>query len=94
MCQMLFLSEGLGEKRAPNSVSPTISLCSSKEMAPSNHDQIQRLRHEFLQARQEEDLEDQQHVYSLNQPWVSVRQRPCSIRAVLSFIDAETYLSS
>lgn len=94
MCQILFLSEGLGEKQALNPISPTFSLCSSKEMAPSNHDRIQRLRHEFLQARQEEDLEDQRHVYSLNQPWVSVRQGLYSIRAVLSFIGPKTYHSS
>ncbi|KAE8280090.1 Partitioning defective 3-like protein [Larimichthys crocea] len=40
-------------------------------MAPSNHDRIQRLRHEFQQAKQEEDLEDHRHTYSFNQPWVS-----------------------
>ena len=44
-------------------------------MAPSNHDRIQRLRHEFQQARQEEDIEDHQHPYSLEQSWVSVRYR-------------------
>ncbi|KAM3593420.1 uncharacterized protein V6R79_012640 [Siganus canaliculatus] len=43
----------------------------SREMAPSNHDRIQRLRHEFQQAKQEEDLEDHRHSYSFNQPWVS-----------------------
>ncbi|XP_027129933.1 partitioning defective 3 homolog isoform X2 [Larimichthys crocea] len=43
----------------------------SSEMAPSNHDRIQRLRHEFQQAKQEEDLEDHRHTYSFNQPWVS-----------------------
>uniref|UniRef100_A0A671YS23 Par-3 family cell polarity regulator n=1 Tax=Sparus aurata TaxID=8175 RepID=A0A671YS23_SPAAU len=41
------------------------------EMTPSNHDRIQRLRHEFQQARQDEDLEDHRHIYSLAQPWVS-----------------------
>uniref|UniRef100_A0A671YTW3 Par-3 family cell polarity regulator n=1 Tax=Sparus aurata TaxID=8175 RepID=A0A671YTW3_SPAAU len=40
-------------------------------MTPSNHDRIQRLRHEFQQARQDEDLEDHRHIYSLAQPWVS-----------------------
>ncbi|XP_029955434.1 partitioning defective 3 homolog isoform X2 [Salarias fasciatus] len=44
---------------------------SSSQMAPSNHDRIQRLRHEFQQARQEEDLEDHQRSYSLDQSWVS-----------------------
>ncbi|XP_074549248.1 partitioning defective 3 homolog isoform X2 [Halichoeres trimaculatus] len=43
----------------------------SSQMAPSNHDRIQRLRHEFQQARQEEDLEDHRHTYSLDQSWVS-----------------------
>ncbi|XP_030254878.1 partitioning defective 3 homolog [Sparus aurata] len=43
----------------------------SSEMTPSNHDRIQRLRHEFQQARQDEDLEDHRHIYSLAQPWVS-----------------------
>uniref|UniRef100_A0A672J900 Partitioning defective 3 homolog n=1 Tax=Salarias fasciatus TaxID=181472 RepID=A0A672J900_SALFA len=43
----------------------------SSQMAPSNHDRIQRLRHEFQQARQEEDLEDHQRSYSLDQSWVT-----------------------
>nr|XP_019943058.1 PREDICTED: partitioning defective 3 homolog [Paralichthys olivaceus] len=42
----------------------------SSQMAPSNHDRIQRLRHEFQQAIQE-DLEDHQHIYSSDQSWVS-----------------------
>ncbi|KAG7216698.1 hypothetical protein INR49_021068 [Caranx melampygus] len=37
-------------------------------MAPSNHDRIQRLRHEFQQAKQEEDVED--HTYSFEQSWL------------------------
>ncbi|XP_069007430.1 partitioning defective 3 homolog [Embiotoca jacksoni] len=41
----------------------------SGQMAPSNHDRIQRLRHEFQQARHEDDLED--HTYSFDQTWVS-----------------------
>uniref|UniRef100_A0A8C4DY07 Par-3 family cell polarity regulator n=1 Tax=Dicentrarchus labrax TaxID=13489 RepID=A0A8C4DY07_DICLA len=41
----------------------------SSEMAPSNHDRIQRLRHEFQQAKQEEDPEDLRHTYSFNQSW-------------------------
>ncbi|CAN9506518.1 unnamed protein product [Ophioblennius macclurei] len=44
---------------------------SSSQMAPSNHDRIQRLRHEFQQAKQEEDLEEHQRTYSLDQSWVS-----------------------
>uniref|UniRef100_A0A3Q3EMH1 Par-3 family cell polarity regulator n=1 Tax=Labrus bergylta TaxID=56723 RepID=A0A3Q3EMH1_9LABR len=43
------------------------------QMAPSNHDRIQRLRHEFQQARQEDDLEDHRHTYSLEQSWVSTQ---------------------
>lgn len=49
---------------------PSASSC--REMAPSNHDRIQKLRHEFQQARQEEDQEEQRHAYAFNQPWVSV----------------------
>ncbi|CAK6952031.1 partitioning defective 3 homolog isoform X2 [Scomber scombrus] len=41
------------------------------QMAPSNHDRIQRLRHEFQQARQEDDVEDHQHTYSLEQSWAN-----------------------
>uniref|UniRef100_H2LIX9 Par-3 family cell polarity regulator n=1 Tax=Oryzias latipes TaxID=8090 RepID=H2LIX9_ORYLA len=40
-------------------------------MTPSNHDRIQRLRHEFQQAKQEEDLDGHKRSYSFNQPWVS-----------------------
>eukprot|EP00066_Takifugu_rubripes_P030634 XP_011619900.1 PREDICTED: partitioning defective 3 homolog isoform X3 [Takifugu rubripes] len=43
----------------------------SREIPPSNHDRIRRLRQEFQQARQEEDLEDHRHALSFNQPWVS-----------------------
>uniref|UniRef100_A0AAQ5Z0Y0 PDZ domain-containing protein n=1 Tax=Amphiprion ocellaris TaxID=80972 RepID=A0AAQ5Z0Y0_AMPOC len=46
---------------------------SDSQMAPSNHDRIQRLRHEFQQAKQEDDLEDHQHTYSFDQPWVSAQ---------------------
>uniref|UniRef100_A0A673C5W7 PDZ domain-containing protein n=1 Tax=Sphaeramia orbicularis TaxID=375764 RepID=A0A673C5W7_9TELE len=42
----------------------------SSQMTPSNHDRIQRLRHEFQQAKQEEDLEDHRHTYSFDQTWV------------------------
>lgn len=37
----------------------------SVQMTPSNHERIQRLRQEFQQAKQEEE----QHPYSLDQPW-------------------------
>ncbi|XP_056155039.1 partitioning defective 3 homolog [Lampris incognitus] len=43
----------------------------SSQMVPSNHDRIQRLRHEFQQAKQEEDPEDHQHTYSFDQPWAN-----------------------
>uniref|UniRef100_A0AAR2IMY3 PDZ domain-containing protein n=1 Tax=Pygocentrus nattereri TaxID=42514 RepID=A0AAR2IMY3_PYGNA len=43
----------------------------SNRLAPSNHDRIQRLRHEFQKARQEEEEPDDRHrTYSLEQPWV------------------------
>ncbi|XP_057681039.1 partitioning defective 3 homolog [Corythoichthys intestinalis] len=34
---------------------------------PSNHDRIQRLRHEFQQAKQDDDMEDHHESYSLDQ---------------------------
>ncbi|XP_032359463.1 LOW QUALITY PROTEIN: partitioning defective 3 homolog [Etheostoma spectabile] len=43
----------------------------SSQMAPSNHDRIQRLRNEFQQARHEDDVDDRRHTYSFNQSWVS-----------------------
>ncbi|XP_044195701.1 partitioning defective 3 homolog isoform X3 [Thunnus albacares] len=43
----------------------------SSQMAPSNHDRIQRLRHEFQQAKQEEDIEDHRHTYSFDQSWAN-----------------------
>uniref|UniRef100_A0A3Q3KBR8 PDZ domain-containing protein n=1 Tax=Monopterus albus TaxID=43700 RepID=A0A3Q3KBR8_MONAL len=41
------------------------------QMAPSNHDRIQRLRHEFQQAKQEDDLEDHRLTYMFDPSWVS-----------------------
>ncbi|KAG9355183.1 hypothetical protein JZ751_000021 [Albula glossodonta] len=35
----------------------------------SNHDRIQRLRHEFQQARQDDDPDDRRRTYSFEQPW-------------------------
>ena len=50
-------------------------VCSNR-LAPSNHERIQRLRHEFQQARQEGDddePDDRRRTYSFEQqPWVSV----------------------
>uniref|UniRef100_A0A3B4FIS8 Par-3 family cell polarity regulator n=1 Tax=Pundamilia nyererei TaxID=303518 RepID=A0A3B4FIS8_9CICH len=50
----------------------------SSQMAPSNHDRIQRLRNEFQQAKQEDDVEDHQHTYSFNQSWPYVSADPSS----------------
>ncbi|KAJ8272485.1 hypothetical protein GJAV_G00089650 [Gymnothorax javanicus] len=44
----------------------------SNQLALSNHDRIQRLRHEFQQARQEEsDSEERRRTYSFEQPWAT-----------------------
>lgn len=44
----------------------------SNRSTPSNHDRIQRLRQEFQQAKQDEDVEDRRRTYSFEQSWVSV----------------------
>lgn len=44
----------------------------SNRSTPNNHDRIQRLRQEFQQAKQDEDVEDRRRTYSFEQPWVSV----------------------
>ncbi|XP_061522324.1 partitioning defective 3 homolog isoform X2 [Phycodurus eques] len=44
---------------------------SDSQTAPSNHDRIQRLRHEFQQAKQDDDMEDYQQSCSLDQSWPS-----------------------
>ncbi|XP_006889001.1 PREDICTED: partitioning defective 3 homolog isoform X9 [Elephantulus edwardii] len=41
----------------------------SSRSTPSNHDRIQRLRQEFQQAKQDEDVEDRRRTYSFEQPW-------------------------
>ncbi|XP_056148461.1 partitioning defective 3 homolog isoform X2 [Lampris incognitus] len=42
----------------------------SNRLAPSNHDRIQRLRHEFQQAQNvPEDPDDRRRTYSFEQPW-------------------------
>ncbi|XP_054621187.1 partitioning defective 3 homolog isoform X2 [Dunckerocampus dactyliophorus] len=43
----------------------------SNQTAPNNHDRIQRLRHEFQQAKQDDDPEDHRHSYSLDQTWAA-----------------------
>uniref|UniRef100_A0A8C7LU18 Par-3 family cell polarity regulator n=1 Tax=Oncorhynchus kisutch TaxID=8019 RepID=A0A8C7LU18_ONCKI len=47
---------------------------SSNRLAPSNHDRIQRLRHEFQQAREDDDPDDRRRTYSFEQPWVNRQQ--------------------
>ncbi|CAB1326079.1 unnamed protein product [Coregonus sp. 'balchen'] len=44
----------------------------SSRLAPSNHDRIQRLRHEFQQARGDDDPDDRRRTYSFEQPWLCV----------------------
>eukprot|EP00076_Gallus_gallus_P017212 XP_015136844.1 partitioning defective 3 homolog isoform X13 [Gallus gallus] len=41
----------------------------SNRSTPNNHDRIQRLRQEFQQAKQDEDVEDRRRTYSFEQPW-------------------------
>nr|XP_056713227.1 partitioning defective 3 homolog isoform X2 [Euleptes europaea] len=53
-------------KKARNSKS---SPADSNRSTPSNHDRIQRLRQEFQQAKQDEDVEDRRRTYSFEQPW-------------------------
>ncbi|KAJ8336642.1 hypothetical protein SKAU_G00378620 [Synaphobranchus kaupii] len=43
----------------------------SNRLTLSNHDRIQRLRHEFQQARQDDDPDDRRRTYSFEQPWAS-----------------------
>ncbi|XP_063062515.1 partitioning defective 3 homolog isoform X2 [Engraulis encrasicolus] len=44
----------------------------SNRLAPSNHERIQRLRHEFQQAKQEDDSDDRRRTYSFEQqPWAA-----------------------
>ncbi|XP_052548849.1 partitioning defective 3 homolog isoform X21 [Tympanuchus pallidicinctus] len=43
----------------------------SNRSTPNNHDRIQRLRQEFQQAKQDEDVEDRRRTYSFEQPWPS-----------------------
>ncbi|KAK5850041.1 hypothetical protein PBY51_014326 [Eleginops maclovinus] len=52
----------------------------SSQMAPSNHDRILRLRHEFQHSRHEDDVDDHRHTYSFNQSWSSNGTEPLSGR--------------
>ncbi|KAM9673535.1 partitioning defective 3 homolog isoform 4-T4 [Trichechus inunguis] len=45
------------------------SAVDSNRSTTSNHDRIQRLRQEFQQAKQDEDVEDRRRTYSFEQPW-------------------------
>uniref|UniRef100_A0A8C8JU56 PDZ domain-containing protein n=1 Tax=Oncorhynchus tshawytscha TaxID=74940 RepID=A0A8C8JU56_ONCTS len=52
----------------------SLSTPCSNRLAPSNHDRIQRLRHEFQQARGDDDPDDRRRTYSFEQPWVNGQQ--------------------
>lgn len=67
------ISDVLGEDSHPRRLGFNVFSTSlgSSQMAPSNHDRIQRLRHEFQQARQGEEPEEHQSSYSFDQSWVS-----------------------
>uniref|UniRef100_A0A8C7NCB3 Par-3 family cell polarity regulator n=1 Tax=Oncorhynchus kisutch TaxID=8019 RepID=A0A8C7NCB3_ONCKI len=62
-----------GKARNANGLFP-LSPPSSNRLAPSNHDRIQRLRHEFQQAREDDDPDDRRRTYSFEQPWVNRQQ--------------------
>uniref|UniRef100_A0A8D2ZM94 Par-3 family cell polarity regulator n=1 Tax=Scophthalmus maximus TaxID=52904 RepID=A0A8D2ZM94_SCOMX len=62
-----------GLKTTGPTILPPVSFFCSSQMAPSNHDRIQRLRHEFQQAKQEDDVDDHRHTYSFDQSWVSAQ---------------------
>ncbi|XP_054550994.1 partitioning defective 3 homolog isoform X17 [Talpa occidentalis] len=57
-------------KKPRNSKSSAVD---SNRSTPSNHDRIQRLRQEFQQAKQDEDVEDRRRTYSFEQPWPNSR---------------------
>uniref|UniRef100_A0A8C7PSQ7 Par-3 family cell polarity regulator n=1 Tax=Oncorhynchus mykiss TaxID=8022 RepID=A0A8C7PSQ7_ONCMY len=52
----------------------SLSTPCSNRLAPSNHDRIQRLRHEFQQARGDDDPDDRRRTYSFEQPWTDGQQ--------------------
>ncbi|XP_043821565.1 partitioning defective 3 homolog isoform X7 [Dromiciops gliroides] len=56
----------------------------SNRSTPSNHDRIQRLRQEFQQAKQDEDVEDRRRTYSFEQPWPNTKVYPPSGRHSVS----------
>ncbi|KAM6141906.1 partitioning defective 3 homolog isoform 8-T8 [Phoenicopterus ruber ruber] len=57
-------------KKPRNSKSSPVD---SNRSTPNNHDRIQRLRQEFQQAKQDEDVEDRRRTYSFEQPWPSTK---------------------
>ncbi|XP_039561841.1 partitioning defective 3 homolog isoform X12 [Passer montanus] len=57
-------------KKPRNSKSSPVD---SNRSTPSNHDRIQRLRQEFQQAKQDEDVEDRRRTYSFEQPWPNTK---------------------
>ncbi|XP_070988345.1 partitioning defective 3 homolog isoform X3 [Oncorhynchus clarkii lewisi] len=56
----------VGKTRNANGRPPSAD---SNRLAPSNHDRIQRLRHEFQQARGDDDPDDRRRTYNFEQPW-------------------------
>ncbi|XP_059696321.1 partitioning defective 3 homolog isoform X11 [Haemorhous mexicanus] len=57
-------------KKPRNSKSSPVD---SNRSTPNNHDRIQRLRQEFQQAKQDEDVEDRRRTYSFEQPWPNTK---------------------
>uniref|UniRef100_A0A8C5C5T6 Par-3 family cell polarity regulator n=1 Tax=Gadus morhua TaxID=8049 RepID=A0A8C5C5T6_GADMO len=65
------------EPRPPKPGEYTITI---RAFTPSNHDRIQRLRHEFQQAQTgPEDPDDRRRTYSFEQPWVSPGRHSVSV---------------
>uniref|UniRef100_A0A7N8WST7 Par-3 family cell polarity regulator n=1 Tax=Mastacembelus armatus TaxID=205130 RepID=A0A7N8WST7_9TELE len=56
----------------------------SSQMAHSNHERIQRLRHEYQQAKQEDDHKEHQHSYIFHPSWVSTPSGRHSVTAEMS----------
>uniref|UniRef100_A0AAZ3SQV4 PDZ domain-containing protein n=1 Tax=Oncorhynchus tshawytscha TaxID=74940 RepID=A0AAZ3SQV4_ONCTS len=63
----------VGHARNANGRAPSAD---SNRLAPSNHDRIQRLRHEFQQAREDDDPDDRRRTYSFEQPWNTTNTGP------------------
>ncbi|XP_020846103.1 partitioning defective 3 homolog isoform X13 [Phascolarctos cinereus] len=66
------ITDGLyAQVKKPRNSKP--STVDSNRLTPSNHDRIQRLRQEFQQAKQDEDVEDRRRTYSFEQPWPNTK---------------------